>query len=383
MVAKVEKATSPQTVRVALELDVPRTRPSSAASTRTTMSPQKQLRPQSASPALTRVQQQRHQVLGWRAYVADPRIFNDAAIGAKARAANSVPALWQASLRRVDVRSILKKESNIAPYSDYAMLEPRPMGVGQLRCPAAGGILPPYALHNTTSATNAMVMDAAGCRPMQRPASAPLPHKHPLCETDILGMPMRERSEAARVVWSMELGGWVKPQALAQHRALKQSRSSPGFGGPQTLPASGASNYERRAQLSSKKWMDWGGGESIDSDDQVALPSSGANVERHELIKGVITVGGAPVWRAGVILRQPEPEGEQAAPEHLGADVRAPQPLGTVLTLHKTHNERNAQLVRRRRDLVARRVQQGEHSPVRGEHTVKPKTRANLESMGH
>lgn len=132
MVAKVEKATSPQTVRVALELDVPRTRPSSAASTRTTMSPQKQLRPQSASPALTRVQQQRHQVLGWRAYVADPRIFNDAAIGAKARAANSVPALWQASLRRVDVRSILKKESNIAPYSDYAMLEPRPMGVGQL-----------------------------------------------------------------------------------------------------------------------------------------------------------------------------------------------------------------------------------------------------------
>ena len=115
MVANVEKATSPQTVRVALELDVPRTRPSSAASTRTTMSPQKQLRPQSASPALTRGQQQRNQVLGWRAYVADPRIFNDAAIGAKARAANSVPALWQASLRRVDVRSILKKESNIAP----------------------------------------------------------------------------------------------------------------------------------------------------------------------------------------------------------------------------------------------------------------------------
>lgn len=181
----------------------------------------------------------------------------------------------------------------------------------------------------------------------------------------------------------MELGGWVKPQALAQHRALKQSRSSPGFGGPQTLPASGASNYERRAQLSSKKWMDWGGGESIDSDDQVALPSSGANVERHELIKGVITVGGAPVWRAGIILRQPEPGSGQAAPEHLGADVRAPQPLGTVLTLHKTHNERNAQLVRRRRDLVARRVQQGKHSPVRGEHTVKPKTRANLESMGH
>jgi len=375
MVAKVEKATSPQTVRVALELDVPRTRPSS--STRTTMSPQKQLRPQSASPALTRVQQQRNQVLGWRAYVADPRIFNDAAIGAKARAANSVPALWQASLRRVDVRSILKKESNIAPYSDYAMLEPRPMGVGQLRCPAAGGILPPYALHNTTSATNAMVMDAAGCRPMQRPASAPLPHKHPLCETDILGMPMRERSEAARVVWSMELGGWVKPQALAQHLALKQSRSSPGFGGPQTLLASGASNYERRAQLSSKKWMHWGGGESIDSDDQVASPSSGANVERYELIKGVITVGGAPVWRAGIILRQPEPGCEQAAPEHLGADVRAPQPLGTVLTLHKTHNERNAQLARRRRDLVARRVQQGGHSPVRGEHTVMPKTRAN------
>lgn len=323
------------------------------------------------------MQQQRNQVLGWRAYVADPRIFNDADIGAKARAANSVPALWQASLRRVDVRSILKKESNIAPYSDYAMLEPRPMGVGQLRCPAAGGILPPYALHNTTSATNAMVMDAAGCRPMQRPASAPLPHKHPLCETDILGMPMRERSEAARVVWSMELGGWVKPHALAQHLALKQSRSSPGFGGPQTLLASGASNYERRAQLSSKKWMHWGGGESIDSDDQVASPSSGANVERYELIKGVITVGGAPVWRAGIILRQPEPGCEQAAPEHLGADVRAPQPLGTVLTLHKTHNERNAQLARRRRDLVARRVQQGGHSPVRGEHTVMPKTRAN------
>lgn len=207
-------------------------------------------------------QQQQRQVLGWKAYARDPRLFNDAAIANKARAANSVPAQFQGSLRRVEVRSIVNHESNVAPFSDFAMLQPKPVGIGHKRTPESNGehCPAPYALHNTSSAFNSMVMDAERTKRTPRPSTAPVATR-----TTILGTPLRAPIATRRVVWASELGGWVNPHVAAEHRASQRVRSNLGFGGRRRLShlasGPGLSPYDKRQQGSSQKWMDWGGGD--------------------------------------------------------------------------------------------------------------------------
>lgn len=167
-------------------------------------------------------------------------IFNDVAITAKNNAVGQAPQYWQSSLRRAPVRSLVQREMSFAPYSEFATLQPTPMGVGARRQPSERVLeAAPYAHSNAESQ-----FGLGSERPrIRRPPLAP-----PLPPTNILGGPLVVYAAASGMVWDCEQG-WV-PRSIKRAKSASSTRRI-----SSTAVGSGHSTgHERKLQGTSILW---------------------------------------------------------------------------------------------------------------------------------